>query len=72
MGSASPSAGTSASSTGTVGSPTGSSPSSIAAGTIRFKLEGSQADLQKYANTQVEVSGKLDKTMGSASSTTGS
>lgn len=70
MGSASPSAGTSASSTGTVGSPTGSSPSSIAAGTIRFKLEGSQADLQKYANSHVEVSGKLDK--GSASSATGS
>ena len=71
MGSVSPSASPS-SSTGTAASPTGSSSSGIAAGTIRLKLEGSQTDLQKYANSQVEVSGKLDKTMGSASSTTGS
>ena len=72
MGSGSPSAGTSASSTGTAGSPTGSSSSGIAAGTTRFKLEGSQADLQNYANSQVEVNGKLDKTMDSVSSATSS
>ena len=72
IGSALPSAGNSASSTGTTGSPSGSSSSSIGARTTRFKLEGNQADLQKYANSQVEVSGKLDKTMGSDSSATGS
>ena len=66
IGSGSPSTGTSASSTGTAGSPR------IAAGTTRFKLEGSQADLQKYANSQVEVSGKLDTAVGSGSSAAGS
>ena len=72
MGSGSPSTGTSASSTGTAGSPTGSSSLGIAAGTTRFKLEGSQADLQNYANSQVEVSGKLAKTMDTVSSATSS
>ena len=72
MGSGSPSPGTSASSTGTAGSPTGSSSLGIAAGTTRFKLEGSRADLQNYANSQVEVSGKLAKTMDTVSSATSS
>ena len=36
----------------------------------RFKLEGSASDLQKYADSLVEVTGRLDKNP-SASSTTG-
>jgi len=71
MGSGSASGG--ASSTGTAGSATGSSSSSAGmAGMTRFKLEGSQSDLQKYANSQVEITGKLDKSTGSGSSSTGS
>ena len=70
-GSTSGSSGTSSS--GTAGSATGSSsPSGMAAGMTRFKLEGSQSDLQKYANSQVEVTGKIDKRLASESSSTGS
>ena len=62
-----------ATSTGTAGSAAGSASSSAGmAGTTRFKLEGSQSDLEKYANSQVEITGKLDKSMGSGSSTAGS
>ena len=70
MGSGSASGGTGASSTGTAGSATGSSSAAgMGAGMTRFKLEGSQSDLQKYANSQVEVDGKVDKGMGGASAT---
>jgi hypothetical protein len=72
MGSGSASGGTGASSTGTTGSATGASPSGTAAGMTRYKLEGSQSDLQKYANSQVEISGKLDKSMGSGAGAAGS
>ena len=71
MGSGSTSPASGASSTGAAGSPTASSSSGMASMT-RFKLEGSQSDLQRYANSQVEISGRLDKSTGGASSTTGS
>jgi hypothetical protein len=42
-------------------SSTGSSSSGSRESMTRFKLEGSQSDLQKHAGSLVEVSGKLDK-----------
>ena len=73
MGSGSTSGSSGTSSSGTAGSATGSSsPSGMAAGMTRFKLEGSQSDLQEYANSQVEVTGKIDKGLASGSSATGS
>jgi hypothetical protein len=72
MGTGSPSGGTGASNTGTAGRPTGSPSSSIPAGMTRLKLEGRQPELQKYANSQVEVSGKLDKSAASGSIASGS
>ena len=65
--------GAGASSTGTAGSATGSASSAGMAGMTRIKLEGgSQSDLQKYANSQVEVTGKLDNKGTSGSGSTGS
>ena len=73
MGSGSMSGSSGTSSSGTAGSATGSSPrSDMAAGMTRFKIEGSQSDFQKYANSQVEVTGKVDKKLASGSSSTGS
>jgi len=72
MGGSSASGSTAGSSTGTAGSATGSTSSGMAAGMTRIKLEGSQSDLQKYANSQVEVRGKLEKSTRSGSGTTGS
>ena len=67
---------TASSGTGSTGSTASgsSSPSSSSSGAMaRIKLEGSQSDLQRYANSQVEVRGTLDSKMsGSTGSTTGS
>jgi hypothetical protein len=73
MGSGPTSGSSGTSSSGTAGGATGSSASSgMAGGMTQFKLEGSQSDLQKYVNSQVEVTGKLDKRSPSGSSSTGS
>ena len=72
MGGSSASGSTAGSSTGTAGSATGSATSSgMAAGMTRIKLDGSQSDLQKYANSQVEVRGKLEKSTSTGSATSG-
>lgn len=71
MGSGSGTASSGSGSTGSTAS--GSSSPSSSAAMARIKLEGSQSDLQKYANSQVEVRGTLDSKMsGSSGSTTGS
>ncbi len=68
------SATTGSSGTGSTGSATGSTasgsiPPSSSPAMARIKLEGSQSDLRKYANSQVEVRGTLDsKVSGSTGS----